>query len=123
MLSLPGRTRVFVAREPADMRKGFDGLSALVCHVIEEDPQSGHLFFFVNRRRDRAKILWWDSQGYWLMYRRLEKGRIKVFDQADGSSGGFEIEPADLLLLLEGIDLRMAKRRPHYEPRVARDSA
>ena len=94
MLSLPGRARVFVARGAVDMRKGFDGLSALVCHVIEEDPQSGHLFFFVNRRRDRAKILWWDSQGYWLMYRRLEKGRIEVFDQAEGSSGGFEIEQA-----------------------------
>ncbi len=58
-----------------------------------------------------------------MMYRRLEKGRIKVFDQAYGKKGGFEIEPADLMLLLDGIDLRMARRRPHYEPRVEADSA
>lgn len=104
------------------MRKGFDGLSALVCEVIEEDPQSGHLFLFVNRRRDRAKILWWDTQGYWLMYRRLEQGRIQLFDQARGKRGGFEIEPGQLMLLLEGIDLRRAKRRPLYDSAVSLES-
>ena len=63
MLSLPPSVRVFVARGATDMRKSFDTLAALVCDVVDEDPQSGHLFVFVNRRRDRMKVLWWDRSG------------------------------------------------------------
>ncbi len=65
MLSLPPTVKIFVSREPADMRKQFDGLVALVVNVIDEAPQSGHLFFF-NKRRDRVKLLWWDRSGYTL---------------------------------------------------------
>ena len=60
MLSLPPSVRLFIARGATDMRKSFDTLAALVIDVIDEDPQSGHLFLFVNRRRDRMKVLWWD---------------------------------------------------------------
>ena len=67
MLSLPPSVRLFVARGATDMRKSFDTLAALVIEVIEQDPQSGHLFLFINRRRDRAKILWWDRSGYWVL--------------------------------------------------------
>lgn len=115
MLSLPPAVRIFVAREPADMRKQFDGLAALVIGVIDEDPQSGHLFVFFNKRRDRAKIIWWDRSGYLMLYKRLERGRFQIFDQAGGDSSRFEVTASDLSLLLDGIDLRGARRRPSHE--------
>ena len=98
------------------MRKSFDTLAAVVCEVVDEDPQSGHLFVFVNRRRNRMKILWWDRSGYCLLAKRLEQGQFRVYDQASGGAGGFEMTTSELLLLLEGIDLRGARhRRTHDE--------
>lgn len=111
MLALPPTTKIFVCREPADMRKSFDGLSAMVCDIIDQDPQSGHLFLFFNKRRNRAKIIWWEQSGYWMLYKRLEQGQFKVFDQAAGDRGSFSCSSTDMMLLLEGIDLRRAKRR------------
>lgn len=118
MLSLPPSVRVFAARGPTDMRKSFDTLAALVCDVIDEDPQSGHLFLFMNRRRDRAKILWWDRSGYCLLSKRLEHGQFRIYDQARGGEGGFEMAASDLSLLLEGLDLRGARRRRTHDERV-----
>lgn len=97
------------------MRKSFDTLAALVIGVIEEDPQSGHLFLFVNRRRDRVKVLWWDRSGYCLLAKRLEHGQFRVFDQAGGTAGGFEMSASELALILEGIDLRGSKRRRSHD--------
>lgn len=119
MLSLPPSVRVFAARGPTDMRKSFDTLAALVCDVVDEDPQSGHLFVFVNRRRNRLKILWWDRSGYCLLAKRLEHGQFRIYDQASDKEGGFEMKASDLSLLLEGIDLRGAKRRRSHDERVA----
>jgi transposase len=73
------------------MRKSFDTLAALVIDVVEEDPQSGHLFLFVNRRRDRLKVLWWDRSGYCLLAKRLEHHRFRLFDQAEGGKGAYEV--------------------------------
>ena len=115
MLSLPPSVRLFVARGVTDMRKSFDTLAALVIDVIEQDPQSGHLFLFVNRRRDRLKVLWWDRSGYCLLAKRLEHGQFRVFDRADGSAGSFEVSASELALILEGIDLRGAKRRLSHD--------
>ena len=115
MLSLPPSVRVFVARGVTDMRKSFDTLAALVIDVVDEDPMSGHLFLFVNRRRNRAKILWWDRSGYCLLAKRLEHGQFRVFDKAAGKAGGFEVSACDLALILEGIDLRGARRRPSHD--------
>ena len=115
MLSLPPSVRVFAARGVTDMRKSFDTLAALVCDVVDEDPQSGHLFVFVNRLRNRMKILWWDRSGYCLLAKRLEHGQFRVYDQANGTSGAFEMTSSDLALLLEGIDLRGAKRRRTHD--------
>lgn len=105
------------------MRKGFDGLFALVETVIQEDPFSGHLFVFRNQRRDRLKLLWWDRDGWALFYKRLERGgyefptdRKKVSPSAAGdNSRRCEIRAEELALLLEGIDLSSVKRRPRYE--------
>jgi len=118
MLSLPPSVRVFVARGVTDLRKSFDTLAALVCETIEHDPQSGHLFVFLNRRRDRVKILWWDRSGYVLLAKRLEHGRFHVYDRASGTAGGFEMSAGELTLLLEGIDLRGSKRRRTHDDRT-----
>ena len=111
MLTWPPSVRVFVHLGPADMRRGFDRLAAMVREVIHQDPLSGHLFVFVNRRRDRAKILLWDRTGYWLLYKRLEEGVFKLPVSSDSS---VEITPAELSLILEGIDLSTARRRKRY---------
>ena len=115
MLSLPPSVRLFIARGATDMRKSFDTLAALVIDVIDEDPQSGHLFLFVNRRRDRLKVLWWDRSGYCLLAKRLEQGQFRVFDRADGTPGAFEMSASDLALILDGIDLRGSKRRLSHD--------
>lgn len=111
MLSLPSSVRIFIAREPVDMRKSFDTLASLVISVVEQDPQSGHLFAFFNKGRNRVKVLWWDRSGYWLLAKRLEVGQFHLYDQARGSRGAIEMTAAELTLLLDGIDLRGARRR------------
>lgn len=116
MLMLPPSVRVFLAAEPADMRCAFDGLTARVQSLLKEDPFSGHLFVFRNKRGDRVKILFWDRSGFCLWYKRLEKGTFR-FPEATGSS--VEVEAAELALLLEGIDLRGARRRPRWRRKVA----
>ncbi len=123
MLNLSRTTRVFLATEPTDLRKGFDGLFALVENVIQEDPFSGHLFVFRNQRRDRLKVLWWDRDGLAIFYKRLEVGgyefptdRVsKTSKGSRGESRRCEIRADELALLLEGIDLGSVKRRPRYE--------
>ena len=104
---------MFLATEPADMRKGFDGLIGLVQAELDEDPFSGALFVFRNRRGNRAKILLWVPSGFWLYCKRLEKGRFR-FPEVDGPV--VTVDPTDLALLLEGIDLAGARRRSRWEP-------
>ncbi|QDV33443.1 IS66 family insertion sequence element accessory protein TnpB [Tautonia plasticadhaerens] len=111
MLSLPPTVRILLAREPADLRKGFDGLSGLVEQVLGHDPLSGHLFVFRNRRGDRLKVLYWDQDGLVIWYKRLEKGSFR-FPSCEGES--VEVRAADLAMILEGIDLASVRRRPRY---------
>jgi transposase len=123
MLSVSRTTRVFLATRPTDMRKGFDGLFALVETVLQEDPFSGHLFVFRNQRRDRLKLLWWDRDGWAVFYKRLERGGYEFptdrkrpsSSAASDNSPRCEIRAEELALLLEGIDLASVKRRPRYE--------
>jgi transposase len=123
VLSLPPSVRIFVARGATDMRKSFDTLAALVCDVIAQDPQSGHLFVFLNRRRDRVKILWWDRSGYWLLSKRLEHGQFHLYDRVQGGARGYEVSASELALILEGIDLRGARRRLSHDERTRADSS
>lgn len=113
MLSLPPAVRIFLASAPADGRRGIDGLAALVRESFGEDPLSGHLFVFRNRRGDRAKILYWDRSGFWLLQKRLERG---VFRFPRGEEARVEVEATELALLLEGIDLAGARRRERFTP-------
>lgn len=117
MLSLPPSVRVFVARGATDMRKGFDGLEGLTRDVIREDPQSGHLFVFFNRRSDRVKILLWDRTGFLLLYKRLERGTFSLGAIEFSGQDSVEILASEFLLLLEGLDLRGAKRRTRFDDR------
>lgn len=120
---------MFLATDPTDMRKGFDGLFALVENVIREDPFSGHLFVFRNRKRDRLKLLWWDRDGLAIFYKRLERGNYQfptdVAAQSSRSSGDdlasprCEIRSDELSLLLDGIDLGSVKRRRRYQRPVS----
>lgn len=116
ILNLPPAVRLFVCPEPTDMRKSFDGLAALVEHVLEHDPLSGHLFCFFNRRGDRCKILWYDHGGYALYCKRLERGRFRVPEAKPGARS-IAMRAAELALILEGIDLRGAKRRRVWRAR------
>lgn len=106
MLSLPPAVRIFVARGPTDLRRSFDRLAAMVETVLRQDPFSGHVFCFFNRRRDRVKLLVWERGGFWLLYKRLEEGTFAPMERA-------ELSPRDLYLLLEGIEV--VRERVRYE--------
>ena len=111
MLSLTSALRIFLAVEPADMRKGFDGLSQLVRDRIAQDPLSGHLYVFRNKRRNRIKILYWDRDGFALWYKRLEKGTFRFPEAKDGHA---LVTPAEMAAVLEGIDLSRARRQTRF---------
>jgi transposase len=117
MLSIPPNVSVYLCTKPTDMRKGFDGLHALALQVFQRDPLSGHLFLFVNRRRDRLKMLWWDRDGMAFFYKRLEAGTYQLPSTPEDVSG-LEIDGADLAMILNGIDIQSARRRKRYS-RVA----
>ena len=104
MIAVSPATRVFLACGATDMRKGYDGLCALVTGQLGEDALSGHLFVFANGRRTRLKILYWDGSGLWVCGKRLERGRFSWPD-AEGASGKAQLSPAQLAMLLGGIDL------------------
>ncbi len=111
MLSLPPSIRIYLARGATDMRKQIDGLAAAVEHVLELDPFSGHLFGFCNRRRNRIKFLYWESSGFWLLHKRLEKGTFAWPVAADEGHSPIRMTAAELAALLGGIDVRSAQRR------------
>ena len=113
MLSLPPSVRILLCTEVTDMRRGFDGLAGMTREVIGDDPLSGHLFVFRNRRGDRVKILYWDRDGFALWYKRLEKGTFRFPAVGDGASS-VEVDHATLTLILEGIDVRDARRQRRY---------
>lgn len=115
MLTLPKGVRIYLATEHADMRKGIDGLGALV-RQFGEDVFSGHLFVFVSRRADKLKILTWDTGGFVVFYKRLEKGRFKLPKVAAGQTT-IRLDAAQLSLLLEGIDFSKLKRPKLWEPK------
>jgi transposase len=116
-LSLPGR--VFLCMLPTDMRKSFDSLAGLVEQQLGQDPLTGDLFVFRSKRGDRLKLLYWDSDGLAIWYKRLEEGTF-VFPTPDEQrvqvgAHGLAIRPAELAMLLDGIDLNSAKRRKRYQ--------
>lgn len=115
MLTLSPGTKLFLATSPVDGRKGIDGLSALVRSHFGQDPLNGSMYVFFNKRADRVRLLRFDRDGYVLTMKRLELGCYKPPWQA-ADRDHVEIEAAELLLVLEGIELRGARRRPRWQP-------
>jgi transposase len=111
MFGLSAAVRVYLATQPADMRKSFDGLASLVSGSLALDPLSGHLFVFVNKRRDRVKILYWDRDGLAVWAKRLERGTFRL---PLAGADRLEMTTAELAALLAGIDLNTARRRARY---------
>lgn len=107
MIGLPSGTRVWLAAGVTDLRRGMDGLSALVQQSLAEDPFSGHVFVFRGKRGDLVKLLWWSGDGLCLFCKRLESGRF-IWPQA--TSGSVHLSSAQLSMLLEGIDWRRPER-------------
>lgn len=113
MLSLPPGIQIYMAVEPVDLRKGFDGLSAAVESVFDRNVLDGHLFLFLNRRRDRVKILWWDRDGLAVFYKRLERGTYEVPGHA-ADTKQLRLDATQLSLLLSGVELDSVKHRRRY---------
>ena len=109
MLSTSSQLKVFVARDPVDLRRGHDGLCKLAESVLSSDPYSGHYFVFFGKRLDRIKVLFWDKGGFVIYYKRLARGRFRLPALgADGAS--IELDGAELAMLLGGFDVRSARR-------------
>lgn len=111
MISLNANARVFFCTRATDMRKSFDGLYALVQQVVKQDPLSGDLFVFLNRRRDRVKVLLWEGDGLSIWYKRLEAG---TFAQPAGEGEAIRLSATQLTLILGGIDLQDTRGRKRY---------
>ena len=109
--------RVYLARGSTDMRKSIDGLAVLVQEVFELDPFSPNLFVFCNRKRDKLKILYWDKNGFWLYYRRLERGKFQ-WPSDDYGSTSLKITRQQLRWLLDGISLEQKQAHPEVTART-----
>jgi transposase len=115
MLSFAGSLKVFVALEPCDMRKGFEGLYALASEQLKEDPRQGSVFVFSNRQHTRLKLLYWDGTGIWLMSKRLEQGTFSWPRSVEPGQTKMKLSPEALVMLTDGVDLRGAKLKPWYQ--------
>jgi transposase len=115
VLSLPPSVRLFVASQPVDGRKGVDSLMVLVREAFGHDPLSGHLFVFFSMRCDRVRIVYWDRNGFAMWTKRLERGRFRPTFSADRKLAPNAMEAAELALIVEGIELAGARRRPRWQ--------
>lgn len=116
MLSLGGEHRVYLCRQAVDFRKAHDGLCAVVRHEFGDDPFRGDVFVFFNRAHDRVKLLLWDRNGFWLLYKRLERGTFPFTIEGEGVR--VEIERAQLAMLLEGMEWKNVRKSLHYTSAV-----
>lgn len=110
----PG-VRIFLCVEATDMRRSFDRLAEMVQQSLREDPMSGNLFVFRNRRGDKLKVFYWDRDGMAVWYKRLEEGKFRFPRVPDGRRS-VEVRASELAMLLEGIDLRSVRRSPRFRP-------
>lgn len=113
MLTLPASVRIYVAAEPTELRRGLDGLAAATRSLVL-DPLSGHIFCYLNRRKNRIKLLVWDRTGFLLLYKRLERGTFVIPTQPAPGRRHVEVDAGELALMLEGLDLRGAHRRTRW---------
>jgi len=116
MMFLPRSVRVYVATSPTSLRRSFDGLSNEVRSVLSLDPLSGHLFVFLNRRKNQVKILVWTRGGFTIVHKRLERSTFSFAHAITPEARTVEIDVHELSMLLEGIDLRGVRVKSRWEP-------
>ena len=116
MILLPRAVRVYVATQPVNLRKTYDGLSNEVRAVLAQDPLSGHVFVFLNRRKNQVKLLLWTRGGFTIVAKRLEQGTFAFTRQVNASATCVELDAHELSMLLEGIDVRQVRSKPRWEP-------
>jgi transposase len=116
MIAISAHTKVYLAKDATDMRRSFRGLILLTEAVLRQEPASGHLFVFLNRRRDLMKILYWDGTGFCIWYKRLERGSFQRPPAVVGEDRpGLELSTGQLSLMLEGIDLTSVRQRLRFQ--------
>jgi transposase len=119
MLNFPPSVRIWLGTASVDLRRSFDGLAEQVRQYLHEDPLSGHIFVFRNKRGDRVKLLYWDEDGYVIVYKRLEAGVFRWPATAEGQAS-VTLRAAELSMLLDGIDWSKAQRgRRYHRPATA----
>jgi transposase len=119
---IPAGVRIFVAAAPVDMRRGLIGLAEAARAQLSEDPLSGALFAFTNKRRDRLKLLWYDRTGFCLLYKALDRGFFRIPEAAPGATS-VSIDPKEMAAILEGVQLVASKAKPQMIARRGRDAA
>ena len=115
MLNFAPELKIYLHNGPVDMRKSFDGLFGIVSASFERDVRDGGLFLFINRRRDRLKLLYWDEDGYALWYKRLERGTFELPRSRDRDVARVKITATQLSLILGGIELGSVRRRRRFQ--------
>lgn len=114
MFLAAGRLRFYLYTQPTDMRKSFNGLFGIVQDALQSDPLSGDVYVFINKRRDRIKLLFWEEGGFWIFYKRLEKGTFQR-PVSDATSSSIHLSYDELMMLVQGIDLGSIRRRNRYQ--------
>jgi transposase len=116
MMLLPRAVKVYVATAPCNLKKSFDGLSNEVRAVLAQDPLSGHVFVFLNRRKTQVKLLLWTRGGFTIVHKRLEQGTFSFPSRVIAQAQSIEVDVHELTMLLEGIEVVRAKTSPRWEP-------
>lgn len=111
MLSVSAKIQIFAYLPPTDMRKGFAGLSAIIREKFEADPTDGNLFLFINKRRDRMKLLHFAAGGFWLYYRLLEAGTFETLKATGSDESQLQLDATELSMLLSGVSLAQSSKR------------
>jgi transposase len=116
VILLPRAVRVYFATQPTNLRQSFEGLTNQIRHALGYDPLSGHVFVFLNRRRNQVKLILWTRGGFTIVHKRLERGRFTFPARVTENIASIEIDVHELAMLLEGIDVRRARTSERWEP-------
>lgn len=116
MIVVPRSVRVYFAAEPMNLHRSFDGLSNEIRHALGYDPLNGHVFVFLNRRRNQVKLVMWTRGGFTIVHKRLERGTFTFPARVVAGAASVEIQAHELAMLLEGIEVEDAKTKPRWEP-------
>ena len=112
MLNVPATVPIFLCTQPTDMRKSFDSLSGIVRNQLDRDPMSGEVYVFINKQRNRIKLLHWEAGGFVLYYKRLEKG---LFELPKAKANTLAVSWSTLMMIVEGISLDYLRKKDRYQ--------